>query len=245
MTEPAAAFQGQPLGGVLIDDDIRRLAESVGLISDFDEDSLQPASYDLRLGSECFVRGETQWLEETRSCTLASGEFIIVTSREELVLPLDVVGRAGLISSWAQKGLISLLSTQIDPGFVGIMVVPILNAGHAAVTLKFCEPIITVEFIRTTRPVARGWVQLSGNKPQRTIPSGSELKMASPDLTPVTERLGDLEKSVTKIEAKQEGYLAGVGEKQGASGAKAGWIGAIVGVLALVVAVVVALVQAI
>jgi dCTP deaminase len=229
------AFDGDPIGAVLTDEDIVRLVRDARLISDFDEDSLQPASYDLRLGAEVFLAGETRMLSpENRSCTVASGQFILVTSREELTVPRDVVARAGLISSWAQKGLMSLLSTQIDPGFVGIMVVPILNAGHAPVTLKYCEPIITVEFTRTTRPHPKGWVNLPGNKPQRTIPSSSELKMASPDLTPVTERVAQLESSVLVLEGRKEGYARGMTETLA-------WLGAGTAIVGLIVALVLAL----
>jgi dCTP deaminase len=241
-----AAFEGRPPGAVLIDEEIRRLADEAKLISDFAEDSLQPASYDLRLGSEYFLGGARQRLSsEQRSCALASGEFMLVTSREELTLPLDVVARAGLISHWAQKGLISLLSTQIDPGFVGIMIVPILNAGHAPVTLEYCEPIITVEFMRTTVPVKTGWVNLPGNMPQRRIPDSTELRMASPGLTPVTERLDELETSVRQMRAWHEGYFQGKGEKQGASGVKWAVISGVVAILALIVALVLALIDVI
>jgi deoxycytidine triphosphate deaminase len=234
--EQAVGFPDHAPGAVLNDSDIRRLVDEFDLISDFEEGSLQGASYDLRLGTECFTRGETRMLSADKpSCPLQPGQFILVTSHEELNLPVDVVGHAGLISRWAQRGLISLFSPQIDPGFVGLVVVPIFNAGHAPVTLKYRETIFTVEFVRMTARAARGWVET--HAPLRSIPAAGELKMASPDLSEITARLAPLERSVGELRASLDGYLAGVGQKQGASGAKAGWIGAGVGLGGLIAAV--------
>src|SRR4051794_39785560 len=94
-------------GAVLIDEDIKRLSTESSLISPFDEHLLRGASYDLRLGKEFSTAGQHRELGNgTLSCKLEPGQFILLTSLERLKLPRDVVGHAGLISKWAQSGLI-------------------------------------------------------------------------------------------------------------------------------------------
>lgn len=167
------AFANEPLGGVLVADDIRKLAAN-GMISDYSEDGLQPASYDLALGHLYYADGCYRDFDEQpiESLTLRFGEFVLVTSLECLSLPDDVVAHAGLVSRRAQGGLISLFSPQIDPGFQGHIVVPLFNAGQRPITLVFGERMFTVEFVRTTKPTTR-WID--GRRPLLDIPTSAML----------------------------------------------------------------------
>jgi deoxycytidine triphosphate deaminase len=228
-------FPDTPLGAVLTESDIGRLVGECKLISPFEEGSLQGASYDLSLGKETFVRGGYHILsEEAPSYTLEPGQFILVTSHERLRMPVDVVGHFGLISRWAQRGLISLLSTQIDPGFLGVIVVPLFNAGHAPVPLKLRETIFTIEFVSTTGPTV-SWLETHAE--QKGISSPVELKMASPDVTEITTRLEALEKSVTGLQEGLSGYQIGVGQKHSKWGWIVGGLGILVGVAVAVVTI--------
>ena len=104
LIEQPTAFPTDPPGGVLVDDDIRRLALR-GMIDGFREESLQPASYDLGLGELYFADGSYRAFRTPtdRSLKLKFGEFILLTSLECLSLPDDVVAHAGLVSGRAQS----------------------------------------------------------------------------------------------------------------------------------------------
>jgi deoxycytidine triphosphate deaminase len=226
VTPVAPAFSSEPLGAVLCDSEIRRLVEDHGLITGFREGSLQPASYDLALGREYFTQGAHRMLNDdgdVRSITLESGQFVLVTSTECLKVPDDVVGHAGLVSKWAQRGLISFFSPQIDPGFQGLIVVPLFNAGNAPVTLSLGERVFTVEFVRMTGPTSTSWSDR--HEPLMNIPSGVEMKMASPDLKALSDRVTTL-----------EGMLRGEERKLARSGVGAAWWAVIIALAALLVA---------
>jgi hypothetical protein len=139
------------------------------------------------------------------------------------------------MSRWAQRGLISLFSPQIDPGFEGRIVVPLFNGGHAPVTLKRGETMFTVEFVRTTGCTSQDWS--TSNSPLLSIPAGVEVEMAGPDLSDLAERVEALRTTVGKLQATLEGYQIGKSESHGASGTKAQWISVVIALIALAAAV--------
>ncbi len=68
---------------VLNDIDIRRLIDSGELrIENFSDDSLDPASYDLRLGSEIYKSSDKNKmkLKEGDTLVLEPNEFVLVTT---------------------------------------------------------------------------------------------------------------------------------------------------------------------
>lgn len=229
-------FPEEPPGAVLTDVQIRRLVAEVGLITEFDDDSLQGASYDMRVGEECFVGGHTRVLtKDSPSYRLMPGEFILLTSFEHLKVPDDLVGHAGLMSEWAQRGLISLFSPQIDPGFQGLIVVPLVNVGNAPVPLKLKQRMFTVEFVRTTKCASESWTKR--NTVLEGIQAPAEIQMARPDLSDIVDRIAKLESEVATVQATQVGYERGVGRRVGSSSLRGMWIGVIIGVLGLVAAI--------
>lgn len=240
MSTQLESFAESSCGAVLTDAEIRRLARERRLISDFLEGSLSGASYDLRLGRECYTRGKTHMLSvEDPSYRLDPGQFIILTSNERLQLPDDIVGRAGLMSRWAQRGLVSLFSPQIDPGFVGLIVVPLFNVGNAPVTLKLGETIFTVEFVRTSRCAETSWTQ--NHAPLEGIPAMVEVEMARPDISDLTQRVATLENSIESMKSSLDSYQTGRGERFALSSAKAGWIAAAIAFAALIATIVIAI----
>lgn len=224
-----------PRGAVLIDEDIKKLATESDLISPFDEHLLRGASYDLRLGKEFSTVGQHEELGNgSLSCKLEPGQFILLTSHERLKLPKNVVGHAGLISKWAQSGLISLFSPQIDPGFEGLIVVPLFNGGNAPISLRLGEPMFTVEFLSTTNPIATGWAEK--NPPLEGISSAVDVQLGRPNFSAISKEIGDLHRQVTALEARFDGFTAGTNQRYVLSSTKAVWITLLVAVLTLAVA---------
>jgi len=222
-------------GAVLTGEDIRKLATERKLISPFDEVMLKGASYDLRLGKEFSTGGQHKELGSgALSCRLEPGQFILLTSHEQLKLPKNVVGHAGLISKWAQGGLISLFSPQIDPGFEGLIVVPLFNGGDAPISLRLGEPMFTVEFVATTTSVATGWAE--SNPPLEGIPSAVDVQLERPNFSAVNDEIHELRRLLTALEARFSGFTAGTNQRYVVSSTRAVWITLAVAVLTLVVA---------
>ena len=92
-------------GSVLVDSEIRELVSTVSLIEPFDVNSLEGASYDLRLGHQFIKHGTVERLTEDRpALSIKAGEFAILRSLEKLTMPLDLIGHNGIMSPWAKLG---------------------------------------------------------------------------------------------------------------------------------------------
>jgi deoxycytidine triphosphate deaminase len=150
---------------ILVDKEIKQLVTDVNLIEKFVEPSLQGASYDLGVGSQFMSKGLIKTLTaESPSIVMEAGEFIVLTSLETLNFPLNITGHFGLTSYWGMRGLVPLFGPQIDPGFQGILVVPVFNAGDVPISIPLGERIFTVEFLKTNCEASYGWSDRNGKQ---------------------------------------------------------------------------------
>lgn len=222
-------------GAVLTDIEIRELVKRSGLISDFEEVLLKGASYDLRLGNEYSTSGRLRKLSEREpSCKLEPGQFILLTSLEHLKLPDYVVGHAGLMSKWAQSGLISLFSPQIDPGFEGLIIVPLFNGGDAPISLRSGEPMFTVEFIYATGRASTSWIDK--HEPLLRIASNVNVQMGRPNFSATNESLLQLRHDLGALEARFQGFTDGTAQRFVISSTKAVWLAVFIAIAAFLVA---------
>lgn len=232
---------GGARGSVLIDDEIYEFVKARNLIERFERRLLKGASYDLRLGPEFSTGGAHKMLSETDpSCKLEPGQFILLTSYEKLDLPKNLVGRAGLMSKWAQAGLISLFSPQIDPGFKGLIVVPLFNGGNAPISLRVGEPMFTVEFIRTSRSASFSWVEKRGG-PLERIETRVDIQMGRPDFSALAKDIVELRKEASNLESRFEGFAEGTSQHALLSSTRAVWFSLVVAIIALIISIVGAL----
>ena len=196
---------------VLVDHQIEELVKTHKLIERFDKRSLEGASYDMRLGSR-YIRGGSfgTLTDDKPGIILRPGQFAILQSLEELNMPNDLIGHNGIMSAWAKRGLVSLFSPQIDPGFSGVLWVPIFNAGDMQVTLTLGDKIFTVEFVRTEKPASYSWTDRYGRQnriampvsPSESRPDLSDVAFLQKDLQEVREKLAHLGEQQTSLSAE-------------------------------------------
>lgn len=107
------------------------------LVSPYDQEMVNPASLDVRLGENimvespltsqlvhCSIVGHTQ--EEP--FLLQPHEFILAETLEEFQLPDCIAGQLALKSSRAREGIEHLLAGYIDPGYKGRLTLELQNA---------------------------------------------------------------------------------------------------------------------
>jgi dCTP deaminase len=140
---------------VLSDSDITRAIEDKHITILNFSNSLEPASYDMRVGDMAITKSERVKVEEAGQVVIPRGETAVIYPMETVGLDETLVARFGLVSKCARRGLILLSGPQIDPGYHGRLEVTVFNCGNSAVHLAYGEKFVTIEFDRLSTPASR------------------------------------------------------------------------------------------
>lgn len=118
------------------------------VIEPFDEHQVQGATYDLRIGQQGATTTSKKVvnIKETGFITIQPGDFAVITVDEILRLGPQYVGRFGLRSKFARKGLIATTGPQIDPGYHGRLIIGMTNLSPKPITLSYGDDLVSVEF---------------------------------------------------------------------------------------------------
>jgi len=143
---------------ILTDVEIRQAVTQKEIrIDPFEEDQLQPASYDLRVGRQAATVSSKGLINvaDQGYILLEPGDFALITTHEKLELSQMYVGRFGLRSKYARRGLILTCGPQIDPGWRGRLIFGIANLTADPTPIKHLDGIVSVEFHRLQKPVGK------------------------------------------------------------------------------------------
>ena len=159
---------------VLSDRDIRRqIAQGRIVIDPYDDDAVQPASVDLRLGTPLLVeetarlalidprqQSDMQWkeveLNESVPYPLHPGEFALGITAENIEIPDDIVGRLDGKSSLGRLGLV-VHSTAgfVDPGWKGRLTLELSNLSSIPINLYLGMKSSQLSFVWLSSPAER------------------------------------------------------------------------------------------
>jgi len=137
-------------------DILKRVNSSKPLIEDFQNDSLNSASYDLHLGDEYLRGGRYDKLDVKKAqyLEIPAHDVVVVCTEERVNIPDDLIGRFGLRFGLAMKGLVLNNEPQIDPGYSGRLFCLLYNLTDRLVVLTYKQPFATIEFETTIAPIA-------------------------------------------------------------------------------------------
>lgn len=121
------------------------------LIEPFNEKSLQPAGYDLRVGKEAMVNGEFIDVGKEWKVVIPAKGYALILTLERIKLPDDVMGDMKLRSSLAREGLMGSFAW-VDPGWDGNLTLGIFNASDEPIELAYGERFVQIAFIRLEGP---------------------------------------------------------------------------------------------
>jgi len=190
---------------LMSDKDIQEAVNSKDLIiRNFSKKSLQPASYDMRVGEEAFSSHEKKPIDikSTGSLIVKPGDFILVRTRESVKLSPKIAGKIGLRSFHARKGLALLAGPQIDPGFEGALVVGLHNLDANELKLSYKEPFCTIEFYRLSEPVQRPYKGRYQHQSKIAERDCTAIEERIPAWAPIDDRLKRLEQEVKRLTEK-------------------------------------------
>jgi dCTP deaminase len=150
-------------------DIIERVANDELVIDPYEEDNVEPASVDLRLGEEFKITNaahhtskevvhlsdetDFDWDERTGSVTINRGNFVLATTLERVEIPNDLVASVLGRSSLGRLGIsVHQTAGYIDPGFEGQITLELSNHGPAPVHLESGDRICQVVFENLSSP---------------------------------------------------------------------------------------------
>ena len=140
-----------------------RETRTLGLIEiePFDEEMLQPASYDLKVGKDAATipkNGEPRIdLEKERILVIPAYAPAIIWAKEHIRLPLDLAGRFGLKSHLSRRGIYASVGPQVDPGFEGKLSFTLFNFTPLSVAINYEDPFLSLELHRLSSPTKEGY----------------------------------------------------------------------------------------
>ena len=141
--------------GLLLSDMIEYYVKEIGLIKqdEFSPTCLEPAAYQLRLGSLYYLdgtKGELQEKGEKSSLELPRNSLTYVTAFEKIKLPFYIAARFNLKVTIIYQGVLLGTGPQVDPGFEGRLSCPLYNFSNNPITLHFKKPFAIIDFVKTT-----------------------------------------------------------------------------------------------
>jgi len=217
---------------LLTDAEIREAFKKDGLqIDPFDDESLQAASYDMKLGNKAIItrtvsleelKGKVQKeevkeinVEKEESVTIPGGAFALVSTLERIKLPNNFAGHIGMRTYFTRKGLIVLSGLQIDPGWDGILVLGLANISPRSLTIDYKDHLCTIEIHRLNRTAEKpyqgtymaeqreGRIPVSDKDYLRTIETMS--------VSDLTKALLELSQNVSGLSRWVRGFWVGFG----------------------------------
>lgn len=170
---------------ILSDTTLRALLERGELVvTPLVEQSIQPASIDLRLGRH-FLKVDENDFETIRldhpiryvememdEIVIPPGSFMLASTLEYIRLPSDVTAFVEGRSSIGRIGLFVENAGWVDPGFEGELTLELYNANRQPIRLQAGRRICQLVFARMDQPAARPY---AGKYQGQRRPVGSRI----------------------------------------------------------------------
>ena len=178
-------------------DQIKNLVREGRLaIHPFDENLVQPASIDLRIGPKLLASPlgpedlgrEITLNEKTPSYAIQTGQMVAVMSREHITIPLDLCSNSfGIRSEFVIKGLQCFGGPHLDPGWRGHLIVSLQNVGPEPINIEYDQPFFTVTFDRLEESVEPGQGYEGNHQNQDDFPEDQKVYILSARTTSLAE----------------------------------------------------------
>ena len=122
-------------------------------ITDFEEKCLTPVGYDLRVGEFGFSWKKRHFLNvgKEREIVIEPGDTVLISTLEDVSISRAVAGTIHSKVSLVSYGF-THISTTVDPGWRGKMLIQIGNTRRIPLTLKYGDPFCTLVFYKTETP---------------------------------------------------------------------------------------------
>ena len=188
---------------VLNDEEIRNYCEKYRMIEPFDDERVQPASYDLSVGDEYRLSHEKRIIKLgkwKKKIKIPPYTICYVLIKEKLNIPVDVSAEIYPRHELVKKGLLIYPQPPIDPGYKGKLYVLIHNLTNENRTIKRDDHLVSLVFHRLTQKPTKPYDGKYQDK--ETL---DELGLSYKDVDRYTSALKEVSE---KIQGWREGLLS-------------------------------------
>ena len=169
------------------------------IIHPFDRNKIQAAAYELSLGDQAYATADELPIDfrlenKARYLRIEPGEFAVLTTREYVYVPPDLVGFISIRYGYKERGLVNVSGFHVDPGFFGKLLFTVYNAGPSDIVLPSDgETIFMIMFAELKRRTSKPYE--SKRQGQREIPADVVAHLRGTSVSPrnLDERVRRLE----------------------------------------------------
>jgi|SRR5579871_546212 len=114
----------------------------------FDAESLEPDSYDLRVGIKGLKggSGDEQEISHSNGLMVEAGCYVAVISAEKIKLPADVCAFIGAKRRLSYEGIMLLTGMQVHPGYEGYFVFGLFNTSGRDYLVTHLQKLCSITF---------------------------------------------------------------------------------------------------
>jgi dCTP deaminase len=180
------------------DMNLRNKTQSFIIVEPFNDKRIESASYGLSLGDQYYATRDELPKNLHSKLTpnyarIEPGEFAVLTTKEYVYVPGDLVGLISVKYSYKQRGLVNVSGFHVDPGFFGRLLFTVYNAGPQDIVLRAGEPIFLIMFAELKERAKEPYLGI--HLSQHDIPSDTVARLRGTSVSPrnLEERLKRLE----------------------------------------------------
>lgn len=184
-----------------------------GLITQFDIDSIDCASYRLAVGEQVFVTsdkfassGPTEPIVShltnppNHTLRIRPGQFAFILTEEVVTVPNDAIALISMRTSYKFKGLINVSGFHVDPGWTGKLIFSVYNAGPAEVIVERGQKLFMIVYADLDQKTTKTYDGTS--KGQKGINTSLLQNMTEQVFSPLMlqRRIEDLKSGLAAVE---------------------------------------------
>jgi dCTP deaminase len=116
------------------------------VVEPFEENCLTPVGYDLRIGLKAFSWKKHQKIDinSKNPLEIEAGDTVIIETLESITLSKKISGTLHAMATHSLRRGLSQISTTVDPGWTGKLLISIHNYRDSCVELQFRETFCTL-----------------------------------------------------------------------------------------------------
>lgn len=128
--------------------------EMPNLVSNFDKNKIDCASYTLSVGSEVYITPDHDHphssshtklqIKPREGFTIPAGQFGFILTEEEVEVPHNAIAFISMKAKIKFQGLINVSGFHVDPGYKGQIIFAVFNAGPSKVHLERGMPLFLI-----------------------------------------------------------------------------------------------------